>query len=698
MGRTIIVVLILLAGFVRYSRAQKSSGIFYSTLHSKEGVYKRIKNLGDRDDFLFLKDINGDGRDDAAVVVNGGQEHGSVLVSLSDGVLFTPPQKMLTYRYQQGFVYPLIGDINGDGKYDLLYVNTVFNEVSIFFSTGDSFGRVIRWDIPDKREFREMRLADINGDQKEDLLFYLLSENDSVQWFGCISQGDGIFDSPKKMPEVNGLVSDSWLVGDVNGDGPADIVSCNFQTAVCRVFLTQYYQRPEMWLSGFNLFGKPVPMLYDMDQDGLADLIFYDQSGECNWWIAYSNGNRFLTPEIWIKDHRKAKFKDNVPPPDGGMLGTLDGKVSVSMVVSDGKWLGVDYPGKGKTAYPLNIDSREARGFDLFPAEGAYNTGDSAVNDKHIRMIAEAGFTYVTLDITNGKQERIDGRAKRFMESIREWNSRLPAGQPELYAGIAMGNTREMTGEDEFFQRLNQECKRAWEEFYLPYADLYCQLHGKPLLIHMLTSPGLQYAEKLGQWNGERDYIDRFTNRWMAGEGDGACCERANFYGWKIPSENLFHQEMMPVMPGFKNPSRFFPRNHGDYYRMHWMRVLKYRPASVWVNSFNDVEYTGVEPSYHVIDQFVAHPDFQEPWTDDYGNRMDDFYWVMTYQYNHLFMYNHLLTGTCFREAGSDTVYEVCRDGWVVRPAAPVKTPVLLFPEGFREQFDGVIVHKIISE
>lgn len=695
MKRVSIIFVLFTVVFIQYGRTQKNSGIFYSTLHSKEGLYKRTKNFGDKDDFLFLKDINGDGRDDAIVVVSSGESHGDVLVALSDGKVFTMPRKMLTYRYQQSFVYPATGDINGDGKCDLIFVNTVFNEISVAFSAGDTFSRVVRWNIPDNKNlFKKIHLADINGDQKDDILYCLPSENGAVQWYECISQGDGTFAIPVSIPNINGMTSDTWLVGDMNGDKLADFVAYDLQTGVCRVYLTQYSQYLEIWLSEFNQQGKSVPMICDVDGDGLTDLVLWNRQDDCDWQVAYSTGKQFLVPETWIKDHRKAKFKDNVPPPDHGLLGTLGGEITVAIVVSDGEWLGVDYSGKGKTAFPLAIDSWEARGFDLVPSGGTYNTGDPSVNSKHIQMIAEAGFTYVSIDITNGEDKRIDSRAIKFMESIREWNSGLQAGCPKLNVNIALGETRDITDENEFFHKLNKECKRAWEEFYLPYTDLYYQLHGKPLLIHMLVSPGLQYVEKLDQWNGERDYIDRFTNRWMAGEGDGACCGRANFYGWKIPAENIFHEEMMPVMPGFKNPSRFFPRNQGDYYRMHWMRVLEYQPASVWVNSFNDVEYTGIEPSYHVIDQFVAHPDFQESWTDNYGNRMDDFYWIMTCQYNRLFMHNHLLVGTCFQEAENDTIYEVREDGWITCKAAPVKVPVLLFPKGFRQQFDGEIKSK----
>jgi hypothetical protein len=690
--RSIRIFLLLWIGIsVQCVRAQKNSGIFYSTLHSKEGIYKRTKDFGDRDDYLFLKDINGDGRDDAVVVVNSGPDHGAVLVSLSDGTVFTPPRNMFTYRYQQGFVYPVTGDIDGDGKHDLVYVNPVFNEISVAFSTGNAFSEVVRWSIPYQKElFREIRLADINGDRKDDILFPQPSGNDSIQWFSCISRGDGTFAVPERIFENSGPAAGIWLVGDLNGDRQTDLVSYQAKKGICRVNLSPNFQKSTVWLSGIDKEGL-IPFIYDVDRDGKDDLILWDKPGDCDWRVAYSDGKQFSTPEVWITDHRKAKFKDNVPPPDRGLTGTLDGKVSLAMVVSDGKWLGVDYPGKGKTANSLIIDSWEARGFDLVPTGGTYNTGDPGVNRKHIRMIADAGFTYVTLDITNGSQARIDNRALKFMESVREWNSELKAGKPKLYFNIALGNTRGTKNEDEFFRKLNEECKRAWEAFYLPYADLYYGLNDKPLLIHMLVSPGLQYVEKLNDWKGKRDYIDRFTNRWMAGEGDGACCERTNFYGWKIPSDNLFHEEMMPVMPGFKNPSRFFPRNNGDYYRRHWVRVLEYQPASVWVNSFNDVEYTGVEPARLVVDQFVSHPDFREPWTDEYGNPTDDFYWIITYRYNHLFMFNKLLVGTYFREVGGDTIYEVRQDGWAVYPATPVKAPVLLFPEGFRERFNGTI-------
>jgi hypothetical protein len=113
------------------------------------------------------------------------------------------------------------------------------------------------------------------------------------------------------------------------------------------------------------------------------------------------------------------------------------------------------------------------------------------------------------------------------------------------------------------------------------------------------------------------------------------------------------------------------------------------------VNSFNETwEHTSVEPSYHMIDQFVANRLFTKPWTDYYGDRMDDFYWIMTKQYNQLFMNDILYVGSYFQEYGDSTVYKVTTKGIIKQSALPVMAPVLLLPAGFRKHFKGNIIKK----
>ena len=671
---------------------QKNAGIFYSTLFAKDGVLKRIDSFADKADYIFLEDVNGDGYDDAIAIYGSAPEPGGVFLALSNGSKFLEPELVFKYHYQVDFVYPLMGDVNGDGKKDIIYVDKYLQKLSIVLSKGKSFEEPVNIQLNLKEgELNEAYLADLNGDNKDDLIFFVPSGKQEGRWYACLANETGFKKAVLIMDEP-GLRSVKHLLGDVNGDGCVDLLS--FRDDTWRLSLSD----AEKFLKSGICLNKPenvdsetIQILYDVDKDGKDDLVFWNIKNDCNWLVAYSRGENFEPPVVYIINHLHAGYKGNVTSPEYGFIGTLDGKTSVSMIVTRGKWLGVDFQGRNTIAHPLEIDSWEAWGHDLIPEGGTYNTGDSAVNDKHIKMIRDAGFTYVTMDITNGNAEWVNSRAKKFMKSLDDSNKSLASSDEKLFVNIALGKTRGIEGEDAFFIKLNQECKKAWDEFYLPYKDSYYQLDGKPLLIHMITT-GLEFVDNLDNWDGDRKYIDRFTNRWMSGIQEGACEGRANYYGWIVPGENQIHKEMMPLMPGFKNTQTFYPRENGELYRKHWMRVIKYQPNSIWLNSFNDVEYTGIEPSYHVIDQFVAHPEFVV-WTDYFGNRMDDFYWVMTKQYLKLYMENSFCQGTFF-EIENDpkkTIYKVNINGFSEYNNLPEMAPVLLLPEDFIKNFKGSI-------
>jgi len=60
--------------------------------------------------------------------------------------------------------------------------------------------------------------------------------------------------------------------------------------------------------------------------------------------VAYSDGKKFSSPKTYITNHLLPRYKGNTPPSEFGIIGSLDGETSVSMVISHGKWLGVDFP------------------------------------------------------------------------------------------------------------------------------------------------------------------------------------------------------------------------------------------------------------------------------------------------------------------------------------------------------------------
>jgi len=694
--------------------AQKNAGIFYSTLYAKEGVYNRQNYFGDKAEYHFFKDVNGDGKDDAIAVYASapGVDPGSVMVALSNGTIFKESKHLLTHAYQLGFVYPLMGDINGDGKTDLVYVDFFHQRLNVAYSNGANFDTSIEYQLKTNREqINESYLSDFNGDGKEDFIFYVPKTENTGKWYVCYSEGTN-FSNAVSILDDNNLKSHQRFWGDVNGDQCSDLIIFNNVSKTWSVAISDgnKLQTPNIWLTDFNNEQEAIYKIYDLDKDGKDDLVIWNKlshkdmlnmkfsekkgigkGGDCDWWVAYSNNEKFASPKKYIKNHLLPFYKGNTPPSELGLIGTMDGNISVSMVLSHGKWLGVDYPGKNKVADPILIDTWEVWGHDFVPEGGTYDTGNPKVSEKHMKLIKKAGFTYVTMDITNGGIGWVNKRAKTFMNTVNNSNKKLKNNN-KLYLNIALGKTRGIKGKEAFFNKLNLECKNAWEEFYLPFKESWYYLHGKPVLVHMVST-GLDYIDDLETWQGDRTFIDRFTNRWMSGKNNAEKITNQPFYGWKIPSINPYHKEMMPLMPMFKNLSFFVPSLGGDMYRKHWMRVLKYQPESIWLNSWNDVEYSGIEPSQIILDQFVSHPKM-EAWTDLHGNRMDDFLYIMTCQYMKIYREGNIYENTYLEEdnAAEKKVLKATKKGFIEVDGYPKMAPVLLVPKGFVKQFKGKVL------
>ena len=106
--------------------------------------------------------------------------------------------------------------------------------------------------------------------------------------------------------------------------------------------------------------------------------------------------------------------------------------------------------------------------------------------------------------------------------------------------------------------------------------------------------------------------------------------------------------------------------------------------TTIWLNSPNDPPW--LQP---------YNPDILTPWNDYYGQRMDDFYWVMTQQYSQLFMYKELFQNSYLREYQSDSIF-VVKDSSIdyYGTAKPHMKPVLVVPQGFISNFKGTVINE----
>src|SRR5215831_9144874 len=118
--------------------------------------------------------------------------------------------------YATGF-YPnsvAVGDLNGDGKLDLVTANSYERTVSVLLGNGDgTFGAKTDRAVSQYAEF--VALADLNHDGKLDLA--VSGESPSNVVSVLLGNGDGSFGAPDDI--VLGSFATSVAIADLDGDG-----------------------------------------------------------------------------------------------------------------------------------------------------------------------------------------------------------------------------------------------------------------------------------------------------------------------------------------------------------------------------------------------------------------------------------------------------------------------------------------------
>jgi len=168
---------------------------------------------------LRAGDVDGDGRIDL-VAVSGGQpgENAAVARQLADGS-FAPALQLEPPSGVQGVD---IGDLDGDGRADLAFVDGFREEVHVLRQRADgSFGPTESLAV--SQQPGAVRIADVDGDGRADLL---------VLGFGHIGlfvqNPDGSLAQEDDYPGANHLgTPDSFALGDIDRDGRLDVAAGN---------------------------------------------------------------------------------------------------------------------------------------------------------------------------------------------------------------------------------------------------------------------------------------------------------------------------------------------------------------------------------------------------------------------------------------------------------------------------------------
>ncbi|MGA2382721.1 MAG: VCBS repeat-containing protein [Gemmatimonadales bacterium] len=274
-------------------------------------------------------DINGDGKLDLLVANYAGGGAGSVTVFLGDGAGgFTEAiAKGSPFAVGRGPRGMVLADFNGDGKLDIATANYTDNTVSVRLGDGTGgFGAVKTYNTGSGPQ--DIQAGDVNGDGKLDLVIANNSDNTVTVLLG---DGTGAFTPASGSPFTVGTGPYGVALGDVNGDGKLDIVTGNQTSNDATVLLgdgtggfTQATGSP--YSTGTTGSAPSAVALADVNGDGYLDLIV-PNSGDNNVMVRLGDGHgAFGAASTWSVGATQST-------PWAIAVGDMNGDGSVDLVV-----------------------------------------------------------------------------------------------------------------------------------------------------------------------------------------------------------------------------------------------------------------------------------------------------------------------------------------------------------------------------
>ncbi|MEM9822800.1 MAG: VCBS repeat-containing protein [Bacteroidota bacterium] len=258
-------------------------------------VSKHVRTTGD---------VNGDGKDD---IIGFGGGAVLVSLSTGDGLAeakvwldryFTPPNGWNNREHVR-----TVADVNNDGKDDIVGFGAA--GVYVSFSDGRSFSKpqlLVKnfaigaggWEVSKHTRL----MADVDGDRRADIVGF------GGQVYTAFSEGK-TFRQVKEMGEKYYTNPNWWnlqrhrrMMEDTNGDGKMDIIGFTEQKVYVSLSEGESFQTQKMCFEEFTYAQGWSPEKYpivigDVNGDGKADIVGFKDK---RVYVAYSNGDCFNPP------------------------------------------------------------------------------------------------------------------------------------------------------------------------------------------------------------------------------------------------------------------------------------------------------------------------------------------------------------------------------------------------------------------